>query len=257
MSEPTNIKVIGDVDLHIGHKVRAINIDKEKGIKAIYCIADKKIVQYLFRKSNGWTEESAIQYSKDHSESIKSIDHVSVDQIEEFIKVIMISKEDKSFEYMPNSPSFLHQEEEIVKVEEPIEKAKIESNTSDKYDVAQGIEIVKIDKDRRMVYGVFLVPEEADHDGDVISMDDVEKVAHKFMADYRTIDEMHEDVIDADIVESAIAWADGLEYYGKVIKKGSWFGGVKVYDNDVWEKIKSGEYKGFSVRISGVRQPIE
>jgi hypothetical protein len=119
----------------------------------------------------------------------------------------------------------------------------------------QEMVICKTDDDKRMVYGVFLYPEEADHDGDVISADDIEKVAHGFMADYRTIDEMHKDVIEADIVESALAWKDGLEIYGeKKVKKGTWFGAVKVHDEKVWDKVKSGLYKGFSVRISGVRE---
>lgn len=119
------------------------------------------------------------------------------------------------------------------------------------------MEICKVDASNRMVYGVFLWPDEADHDGDVISPQDIEKVAHGFMKDYRAIDEMHgKDTISADIVESAIAWEDGLKYYGKELKKGAWFGGVKVYDDAVWEKVKNGTYKGFSVRISGVRENI-
>jgi hypothetical protein len=120
------------------------------------------------------------------------------------------------------------------------------------------MEICKLDESKRMVYGVFLWPAEADHDGDVISAADIEKVAHGFMRDYRAIDEMHgKNAIAADIVESGIAWQDGMDYYGKILKKGAWFGGVKVYDDAVWEKVKNGTYKGFSVRISGVREPIE
>jgi len=117
--------------------------------------------------------------------------------------------------------------------------------------------IAKVDKDKRIVYGVFLVPEKADHDGDVIAVDDVEKVAHGFIAEYRTIDEMHKDIIRADIVESAIAWEDDFDFYGKKLKKGTWFGAIKIYDKDVWEKVKSGVYQGFSVRISGVREEIK
>jgi hypothetical protein len=119
------------------------------------------------------------------------------------------------------------------------------------------MELLKVDKAKRIVYGLFLVPEKADHDGDVISEEDIEKVAHGFIADYRTIDEMHKDVISADIVESAIAWEDGLKYYGKELTKGTWFGAIKVHDKEVWEKVRNGTYKGFSVRISGVREPIK
>jgi len=143
----------------------------------------------------------------------------------------------------------------MVNQKKDTKKTKAETKEYEVND--EQLEIVKIDKMKRLVYGIFLVPETADHDGDVISGDDIEKVAHDFMVDYRTIDEMHRDVIDADIVESAIAWEDGLKYHGKELKKGTWFGAVKVHNDDVWEKIQNGEYAGFSVRISGIREPIE
>lgn len=115
--------------------------------------------------------------------------------------------------------------------------------------------VLKADKVKRIVYGTFLVPEKADHDGDVISAEDIEKVSHGFIAEYRTIDEMHKDIIRADIVESMIAWQD-LDFHGKKLTKGTWFGGIKIHDEAVWNKIEAGIYKGFSVRIAGVREPI-
>lgn len=120
----------------------------------------------------------------------------------------------------------------------------------------KGLTIVKFDDSKRLVYGVFLYPNEPDHDGDVISPEDIETVAHGFMKNYREIDEMHDKVIDADIVESAIAWKDGLDFCGKILNKGAWFGVVHVADDKVWAKVKSGLYKGFSVRISGTREVI-
>jgi len=117
--------------------------------------------------------------------------------------------------------------------------------------------IVKVDKEARLVYGVFLYPEKADHDGDVISAPDIEKVAHGFMTDYRAIDEMHaKDAMDAEIVQSFIAWKDGIDFFGKILNKGTWAGAIHISDDAVWEKVKDGTYKGFSVRISGIREPI-
>ena len=60
----------------------------------------------------------------------------------------------------------------------------------------------------------------------------------------------------ADVIESAVAWRDGLKYYGKSLSKGTWFGAIKINDARVWEKVVTGKYKAFSVRISGVRKPI-
>jgi len=128
---------------------------------------------------------------------------------------------------------------------------------SEKIDYSDGMEIIKADKARQIVYGVFLWPNKADTDGDIISDEDIEKVAHKFLIEYRDIDEMHKkETLDAEIVESFIAWMDNLEYFGKTLKKGAWAGAIHVNDKKVWSKIEKGEYKGFSVRISGRREPV-
>lgn len=119
------------------------------------------------------------------------------------------------------------------------------------------LEIVKADKAKQIVYGVFLWPEKADTDGDIISAEDIEKVAHSFLVEYRDIDEMHKhETMNAEIVESFISWMDGLEYYGKMLSRGAWAGAIHVKDKKVWEKIEKGIYKGFSVRISGRREPV-
>jgi hypothetical protein len=48
-----------------------------------------------------------------------------------------------------------------------------------------------------------------------------------------------------------------MSYHGKKVTKGTWFGAVKIADDAVWQKVLEGDYKGFSVRISGTREPIE
>jgi len=124
-------------------------------------------------------------------------------------------------------------------------------------DVSQNLEIAKADKTKQIVYGVFLWADKADTDGDIISAEDIEKVAHGFLVEYRDIDEMHKkETLDAEIVESFIAWEDNIEYYGKMLKKGAWASAIHVNDKEVWDKVEKGEYKGFSVRISGTREPV-
>ena len=461
--EPTNIRVRVGVDIreHVGHTVRSVVIDKGAAIKALYCVQDKLLVEYLFRRSRGWDEQSAIKWAGQHAKGFESFNHIAVDQSVEFLKVVALKASGESVSYEPNSPSFIYAEKQetrwetgpgatnqhnhgIADLDEDgngelaegpnagddgvhthkvlnfkIQPGGADSHTHelgkqvggadvrplsegtaqlisedhqdagvqakavvafqdlpkapqnrawdgaaaegrvrswaggpekdnvdfakyrkafvyfdpddtenfsgyklgiadvidgslhvvfrgvvaafgalrgarggvnipdadkrkamahvlryyDKFDVdrpedtevktesvdvAQGeLEIVKVDEGKRLVYGVFLVPEKPDHDGDVISVADVEKVAHDFMAIYRNIDEMHgSHPIEADIVESAISWEDGLNFHGKTLPLGSWFGAVKIHDDAVWAKVKSGEYKGFSVRISGVREPI-
>ena len=138
--------------------------------------------------------------------------------------------------------------EEIMKqIKKNFEQAEAKSYES--------IDIIKMDKVKQIVYGAYLVPETPDWDGDVVSEEDIEKVAHDFLVEYRTIDEMHKDIIKADIVESMIAW-DDIDFRGKMVTKGTWIGAIHVHDKDVWKKIESGEYRAFSVQIAGIREPI-
>jgi len=238
------IPVPGEEGKHSEHRIRTIVISEEKGIKALYCINDKKIITYIFAKNKDWTMEKAKAWVKENSKKNKSLKEVTVDQSPEFLKIIAENEDGSTDEYLPNTDSFI------------LEKS-IEAFITGLEQEPEEMEIIKLDKQKQIVYGVFLVPEKADHDGDVISGEDIEKVAHDFLVEYRTIDEMHKTVIAAQIVESAIAWQDGLEYYGKTIKKGTWFGAIKINDRDVWDKVLSGEYKAFSVRIAGTREPIE
>jgi DNA-directed RNA polymerase subunit RPC12/RpoP len=375
------IPVAGEEGKHEGHQIRTIMVSRGQGVKALYCIACKKIITYLFAKNKDWTMSTAKDWVSEHTKRLVETKEIIIDQEKEFIKLAVTYTDGETAVYEPNSPSFILKEykiynetlddsEHIVRVkkkedfiddvfkrkelsdnvygiygmidkeksdsalmeyrldskaftveevkqwvkdnnvsfilfeeakamEDDKRKKKDESKITCKgcnkefdwgkepevsqglvkcpscgakvdqegtvakekeqqYDVSQDtLEIVKFDKQKKLVYGVFLVPEKADHDGDVISAEDIEKVAHRFMADYRNIDEMHKDIIEADIVESAIAWADDMDFHGKTLTKGTWFGAVKVHDQAVWDKIVSGEYKGFSVRISGVREPIK
>lgn len=54
---------------HEGHRIRTIDISKEKGIKALYCGECKVVITYLFSKEDkyGWTMESAREWVEEHS----------------------------------------------------------------------------------------------------------------------------------------------------------------------------------------------
>jgi len=237
------IPVSGEAGKHTDHKIRTIVISDKEGIKALYCIDDKKIITYIFAKNKDWDMETAKKWVEEHSKKEKKLQEVTIDQDENFVKLLATDELGNVETYTPNSEPFV------------LEKA-IEGFTMGLEEAPDPIEVIKLDKQKQIVYGVFLVPEKADHDGDVINEEDIEKVAHDFLVEYRTIDEMHKTIIPANIVESFIAW-DKMDYYGKTVTKGTWCGAIKINDKDVWEKVLSGEYKAFSVRIAGQREPIE
>jgi len=55
-------------DKHEGHRIRTIDISKDKGIKALYCGECKVNITYLFSKDDkyGWTMASAEAWVRDH-----------------------------------------------------------------------------------------------------------------------------------------------------------------------------------------------
>ena len=55
---------------HDGHKIRTIDISKEQGIKALYCVDCKKNITYLF-DVNKWSMEEAQQWVADHTKETK------------------------------------------------------------------------------------------------------------------------------------------------------------------------------------------
>jgi len=52
---------------HSGHKIRTIDIDKKKGIKALYCVDCKKVITYLF-PTESFTMAEAEAWVRDHKD---------------------------------------------------------------------------------------------------------------------------------------------------------------------------------------------
>lgn len=107
--------------------------------------------------------------------------------------------------------------------------------------------LVVKDAERRIVYGPVLVPDEPDSDGDVVSAERIETVAHKFVENYSNIDLQHSLKNVGHLVESAVLPVDWPVSEDVMVPKGSWIMGVRVTDDDTWEAAKSGELSGFSI----------
>lgn len=116
--------------------------------------------------------------------------------------------------------------------------------------------IVRKDPARQIAYAAVLVPGEADTDGDALTAEKIEEVAHGWLENYGNIDLQHNLVQqDARPVESYVSanempvtLADGTE---RTLPAGSWVLATKVQDAEVWKGIESGRYTGYSVM--GVR----
>lgn len=116
--------------------------------------------------------------------------------------------------------------------------------------------ILKVDESQHIVYGVVLQPDIPDLQGDIITAEEIEKAAHKYMMESRITGFRHKEPLDAAIVESYICKVD--EYYeNETVKKGSWCIAMKIFDMTVWAGIISGELNSFSIGGFAVSEPVD
>ena len=115
--------------------------------------------------------------------------------------------------------------------------------------------ILKADVERRLVYSVIAEPDTVDAQGDVMSAETIEEMAHNFLLRSRKFDNRHDwRAVDAAPVESWIQ-REATVLLGERIKAKSWVVGVKVFADHIWQKVLSKEYQSFSIGGRGVRVP--
>lgn len=121
----------------------------------------------------------------------------------------------------------------------------------------------KVDKEKQMLYGPFLIPNMLLYRSDEVngeyyvrfSAQEIEKIATKFNEDLnnRNINFMHtNETVQAFVAQNWLIdnEQDKSKGLGFDLPEGTWFGGVKIKDLDFWQdKVKTDEVKGFSVEI--------
>lgn len=115
-------------------------------------------------------------------------------------------------------------------------------------------------EERHMVYGAALIPDKDIYRNNgeqefyiSFTKESIEKMSQDFMKNYRqnevTLD--HDEMAnDITITESWLVedpYKDKANALGINVPKGTWMIGMKVNQIDVWDRVKSGELKGFSV----------
>lgn len=124
--------------------------------------------------------------------------------------------------------------------------------------------IKKADDERHLAFGFAYVSQDEDgnqtedHSGDQLEPEELESAAYQFVELYREGGEMHERGGCAVLVESMVFTKEKQQALG--IPDGTlpvgWWIGFKVTDEDVWSKVKSGEYKMLSIEWTARRVPI-
>ena len=121
--------------------------------------------------------------------------------------------------------------------------------------------IAKIDEEKQIVYGWASVVEKngdavVDQQGDIISIDEIEKAAHRFLTDCRVAGDSHIVKGVGHLVESVVFSRDLQKALDIDLGQSGWFVGFKVTDPDVWDRVKKGELSMFSIGGTGKRAEI-
>jgi hypothetical protein len=122
--------------------------------------------------------------------------------------------------------------------------------------------IVKIDDEQHIVYAwasmatVNGVPH-VDQQGDTITDAELEKAANHFVLNVRDAGEMHDRVGVGKLVASIVFTPEIQKHLGIDLGKTGWFTGWKITDDNVWKKIKSGEYGSMSIHGTGMRKALD
>lgn len=117
-----------------------------------------------------------------------------------------------------------------------------------KYEVA----FSKRDDEQRIVWGWASVSTEdgelvVDTQGDTITPVEMEKMANDFMAGVRKAKSMHEGPQIGEFIHSFPMTNELMKAFGIHSDREGWIVAAKIYDDDVWEEIKTGRMTGFSI----------
>jgi hypothetical protein len=102
--------------------------------------------------------------------------------------------------------------------------------------------------EERYVLGIVLEPDILDGQNEVVSASTIRKACFHFMENYRKLGVYHieENRGRLALLENFLAPVD-FKLANRPIKKGTWLMGIRIMDDDLWEKVKSGAIKGLSI----------
>jgi hypothetical protein len=121
--------------------------------------------------------------------------------------------------------------------------------------IKKSVELFKFDDSQRLIYGVVLVPDIEDLQGDVCSKEDIQEAAHDYLVNSRLIKAQHRAPTDADVVECYIAPCD-IPIGNGIAPAGSWVMVTKVNSGAMWEAVKKGDITGYSIGGTGTREEM-
>lgn len=168
----------------------------------------------------------------------------------------------------------LKRKELIVKYDQPLDAlslVKFPAIELDfmKFGKASNVTLSKIDLDKRIITGPALIPDKDIYRYDELTNEEyniyfseetVRKVAELYIKDPK-VNLEHEDFVNG--VEILESWFvedpenDKANYLGYNVAKGTWMTSFRVNNDDVWNDVKSGKYRGFSIEGFFIEQFVK
>ena len=168
--------------------------------------------------------------------------------------------EDDTEEDMGESPAFSH-EAPVDRIEalRAIVREVLKSKMT-KLDI-EG-KILKVDDEQRIVYGWASVITEngqpvIDRQGDVTEADTLVKAVNDFMEHVRVGKTMHVGGETGRVIHSLPVTKEICDSLGIQCDREGWIVAYKVYDDKVWQMVKSGELAAFSIGGRAVKEKYD
>lgn len=170
--------------------------------------------------------------------------HLKPDAPEEIVKAFA--------EYIAEDEGVSKSNDELYETQdEPVEKTfefKI-AKAMDEKRIAFGWSVISRDKAGNEVW---------DLQDDCVDPDDLEAMAYKYVRFYRDAGSEHNSAGKGVLIESVVTTIEKQRIWG--VPAGvmcvGWWTGFYITDDDVWAKVKSGEYAAFSIEGTAVRSQI-
>ena len=107
------------------------------------------------------------------------------------------------------------------------------------------VEFKKSDAKKQIVFGEVYAPNVRDTDGNFMTAETIEKMAHDFLANKKNaqISKNHKGNTDKGVVVESFIVRKGDPDFAE----GAWVVGVHVPDKEIWQQIEKGELTGFSI----------
>ena len=123
-------------------------------------------------------------------------------------------------------------------------------------------QILKADEEQRLVYGWASVVTEkgepvVDRQGDIIEPETLVKAVNNFMEHIRVGKEMHKGDQIGAVIHSMPVTKEIGESLGIQSDREGWVVAFKVYNDDVWDKVKSGELAAFSIGGRAIKESYD